>query len=181
MGQTRQSAFDQMQVFSFDDAARALVFDQHGWMVPMLPTKLTAEGVAYHTWLDVLTEAINVEPVLNVSVYEGDKEQKWYIQREHFKQWCQARGLSPRFLFGDSCRSDNERDTSSVVDRRIDAILIAISAKGWDANEIPDGGKAQIKEICLKQAKLFTDSTFDAAWKRAPVTMKSHATFTKGR
>lgn len=150
----------------------------------MLPTKLTPEGVEYHSWLDVLTEAINVEPKLDVSIYEDDPAQKWYIQREHFKEWCKSRGLSPRFLFGDVADpavGSDEIDRSTIVSRRIDAIMIAINAKGWNAQAIPDGGKAALKEICLKQAQLFTTSTFDAAWKKAAVRMESHATYTKGR
>lgn len=132
----------------------------------------------------MLREATGVEPLLHISIIEDDPDRERYIQREHFKAWCESRKLYSRFLFWDDnavVEVANEQDGSGVVSRRIEAILIAVDAKGWNAELIPDGGKAEIKAICLKQARLFTDSTFDAAWKKAPVRMANHATYTKGR
>jgi hypothetical protein len=55
---------------------------------------------------------------------------------------------------------------------RVQAILSAIAAKGWDPMNIPHGGKAEIEKMCLAQAgsaryKLFSRSTFAKAWQSA--------------
>lgn len=96
------TAFDQIEIFTFDQAARALVFDRTGRMVPALSSRLTADGQAYHDWLDQLTQAANESgsAALQVSTYEDDPEERLYIQRAHLSQWCITRGMRPAFLFG---------------------------------------------------------------------------------
>lgn len=51
------------------------------------------------------------------------------------------------------------------------AILSVITELQFTPLEIPDGGKAKIKEECLKKTNLFTDAGFDHAW-RAGLTNK---------
>lgn len=50
---------------------------------------------------------------------------------------------------------------------QIQAILKIAASFGYDPLDIPDGGKAAIKERCLALPGLFTKSAFDHAWKTA--------------
>lgn len=44
-------------------------------------------------------------------------------------------------------------------------ILAIIAALEFDPLRIPDGGKAKIKTVCLTRPRIFTDASFDHAWK----------------
>lgn len=84
----------------------------------------------------------------------------------------------------DDGASDPEPITKgSITARRVQAILIAVAAKGWDAMSIPTGGKAETKRICLTQPDLFTPSTFDTAWdnalKEGKLRTERHDTYAK--
>lgn len=172
------TAFDVIEVFTFDEAARALVFDQTGRMVPALCNRLTADGSAYHDWLDVLRKAASEEVgALHISIYEDDPEKKSYIQRGHFREWCELRNIRPGFLFsGGEVRGGADESASAgkvtIAERRRQALMIAIAAAGYEAMSIPTGGKAAVKKACLIEAGLFTDSTFDKAWKSAAADKK---------
>lgn len=65
--------------------------------------------------------------------------------------------------------------------QQIEAILAAIATLGYDPLSIPDGGKTAIRQACLAQPSLFTDSAFDHAWKEAAkqarVRMANHEKF----
>lgn len=95
------TAFDHTEIFTFDQAARALVFDRTGRMVPALSSRLTPDGQAYHDWIDQLYAAANERgpAALQVSVFVGDKKRTPHIQRTDLRQWCEARGMRPAFLF----------------------------------------------------------------------------------
>lgn len=60
-------------------------------------------------------------------------------------------------------------------------ILDEIAALVFDPMAIPDGGKASIKKMCLTYKTLFTDASFDHAWKdglkRGIFRMKNHKSF----
>lgn len=53
-------------------------------------------------------------------------------------------------------------------DIQYELILAVCAALGFDPQQIPDGGKAKIKSVCLTRPRLFTDSSFDRAWKDRP-------------
>jgi len=44
-------------------------------------------------------------------------------------------------------------------------ILAVIAALNYEKMQIPDGGKAKIKKACLTRPGLFTDASFEHAWK----------------
>lgn len=96
------TAFDHFEIFTFDQAARALVFERTGRQVPALSSRLTPDGQAYHDWIDQLNSAASESgpDALQVSVFDDDKKKTYYIQRAHLRQWCEARGMRPAFLFG---------------------------------------------------------------------------------
>lgn len=85
-------------------------------------------------------------------------------------------GLLDKWKFGRAC-GDEEHilhkeleancDKPSKKDRRVRQICKVISNLGYRPLDIPDGGKQIIKKECLHDARHFTDSTFDAAWKVA--------------
>jgi len=64
----------------------------------------------------------------------------------------------------------NDKRSFSINDRRIAYIMKVIKSEDFDAFNIPYGGKKKIKNICLNEQQLFTDSTFDKAWKVAKKT-----------
>lgn len=173
---TSGTAFDQKEMFTLDEAARALVFDRTGRYVPALPHALTSDGKAYHDWLAILREAALAEGdgALHISIYKEDREKTWYIQRADFQRWCETRKMRPAFLFGnegkavlDRPAAEDDKEELGRRERQIDAILTAAAALEMTPTNIPDGGKAEIKEICLRRGELFTDSGFDHAWKAA--------------
>lgn len=173
---TSGTAFDQKEMFTLDEAARALVFDRTGRYVSALPTALTPDGKAYHDWLDILREAALVEGdgALHISIYEEDKEKTWFIQRADFQRWCETRKMRPDFLFGhegktvlDRPAAADDKEGLGRRERQIDAILTAAAALQMNPMSVPDNGKAKIKEICLRRGELFTESGFDHAWKAA--------------
>jgi hypothetical protein len=71
----------------------------------------------------------------------------------------------------------------TTKERRIAAIVATACNLGYEPKRIAWGGKAAIKAECLKDAKLFTDSTFDAAWKAAvkaeQIKVENWETYTK--
>lgn len=50
-------------------------------------------------------------------------------------------------------------------DQQHETILAIIAALDFDPLKIPDGGKAKIRTACLTRPRIFTDSSFDHAWK----------------
>ena len=50
-------------------------------------------------------------------------------------------------------------------EQQLEIILAVITALNFEPLQIPDGGKAKIKVICLTRPKFFTDAAFDHAWK----------------
>jgi hypothetical protein len=54
-----------------------------------------------------------------------------------------------------------------VQDARIEAILLVLRRQKLDPMCVPKGWKTLVKDECLHNSKLFTDSTFDSAWKEA--------------
>ncbi len=44
-------------------------------------------------------------------------------------------------------------------------ILAIIAALEFDPLQVPNGGKAKIKAVCLTRPRFFTDASFDHAWK----------------
>jgi hypothetical protein len=65
--------------------------------------------------------------------------------------------------------------------QQFEIILAVVAALEYEPLQIPDGGKAKIKTACLKRPALFTDSSFDHAWKQAVsdglVRMENHDKF----
>lgn len=53
------------------------------------------------------------------------------------------------------------------TEQRLLAIKWVIHGLGYNPTAIPTGGKQIIKSACLKERNLFTDATFDNAWKVA--------------
>jgi hypothetical protein len=46
-----------------------------------------------------------------------------------------------------------------------EVILAVIAALNFHPQQIPDGGKAKIRNACLTRPRIFTDASFDHAWK----------------
>lgn len=82
-----------------------------------------------------------------------------------------------------SCDEPESTVKGTIINRRIQAICIAIAAKGWDALSIPERGKKELEKICLTERALFSESTFESAWKEARarnvVKTEKHETYAK--
>lgn len=65
--------------------------------------------------------------------------------------------------------------------RRIAFLVATAKALGYDPMAIPTGGKQSIKNACLSLPSLFTEASFDHAWKAAGghVRMADHAHFAR--
>jgi hypothetical protein len=114
------ASFDVLKAFTFEDAARAFVYDLSGRYVPSLPTKLTPEGQAFHDWLDVLAEAAIAESdALHVSIYTSDKTRQKFIQRRHLREWCERRKMRPKFLFQPTNDDEVVPKRASILKRSI--------------------------------------------------------------
>jgi hypothetical protein len=73
------------------------------------------------------------------------------VSRDHLKRWVEVNRLDP----------DRQEDNS-----RIATILSALLENGFDKDAVRRGGKKAAKAHCIKH-NLLTDSTFEAAWKKA--------------
>ena len=56
-------------------------------------------------------------------------------------------------------------ENSSRREQQHDVMLAVIAALEFDGLQIPDGGKAKIKKACLTRPRLFTNDSFNHAWK----------------
>jgi len=61
--------------------------------------------------------------------------------------------------------SSVDNASPSRREQQIEMILAVITALNFEPLQIPDGGKAKIKKVCLTRPRLFTDASFDHAWK----------------
>ncbi len=61
--------------------------------------------------------------------------------------------------------SSIEPEISGRREQQHEVILAVIVALKFNPQQIPDTGKATIKQICLTRPRLFTDDGFDHAWK----------------
>jgi len=70
----------------------------------------------------------------------------------------------PRYIKVEQ-RNEPNTTNNSRREQQYEMILVVIDALAYQPLAIPTGGKSKIKGICLKRLKLFTDSSFDHAWK----------------
>lgn len=61
--------------------------------------------------------------------------------------------------------SEADEENLSRRENQLEVIMAVIVALKYDPFQIPDGGKAGIKKICLTRPRSFTTSGFDHAWK----------------
>lgn len=96
-----------------------------------------------------------------------------FVHRDDLKDWLQEVGLSlpPDALLNAWWNDDQGQSAKDpddpIIEKRAKAILSAAQELKFRPLEIPDGGKAAIKKICLKNAALFTPDTFLKAWTEA--------------
>lgn len=71
---------------------------------------------------------------------------------------------------GARCKLHNEQSEAQkqrIIDKRVNVIVETAKEFEFYLQSIPYGGKKKIKEKCLNDAMLFTESTFDKAWQEA--------------
>jgi hypothetical protein len=59
----------------------------------------------------------------------------------------------------------DDKSTGGKREQQHQIIIAVINALNYEPLEIPTGIKSKIKDICLKSPRMFTDSSFDHAWK----------------
>jgi len=71
------------------------------------------------------------------------------------------------------------------IDQRVNAIVKTAKTFKFDLQSIPYGGKRKIKDKCLNDRRLFSDSTFEKAWQEAKrqglIEIENAEMYTKGR
>ncbi|WP_079434426.1 hypothetical protein [Zoogloea sp. LCSB751] len=93
------TAFDTMRIFSFEEAARALVHDITGKYVPPLENALTPLGAVYIDWKNRLEDAAqDTDPRFALHYTKYSDDQRFYIQRDHLRDWCLRHDMTPKFL-----------------------------------------------------------------------------------
>lgn len=82
---------------------------------------------------------------------------------------------------------DSKNGNHGTRQQRCDEILEAIKSLGIEKKDIPPGalGKQKIKDQCLKNAGLFTGSTFERAWshlsKTGQISIRNKENYIKNR
>lgn len=108
--------------------------------------------------------------------------EQWRIPVTVFRAWCASNGFT---LAPDQgtlpATDDTAGEAGTRRDRQIARIVEEIKAQGWDALQVPYGGKQKIKAACLKVAALFTEDGFKRAWQAAigqgAVRMEHHENY----
>ncbi len=89
----------------------------------------------------------------------------YYVKPGDFAAWLNDIGETPndyvRAWLGEPAEIAGRRE------KQIAKILQTAVLLKYDPLKIPDGGKSKIKTECLKQPDIFTNDSFDHAWKAA--------------
>ncbi|MCA0187497.1 MAG: hypothetical protein LCH90_16175, partial [Proteobacteria bacterium] len=101
-------------------------------------------------------------------------------QEDRAQQQGEAEAVTPTLSRGVVATETKDFAQLGRKERQIMSIVECARSCGYEPLLIPRGGKKQIKERCLQETKLFTDSAFDDAWKQAiqetppRIRMKDH-------
>jgi hypothetical protein len=98
-----------------------------------------------------------VDEVLNWA-----EKKRLYINADLLKEW-KAINQDSNAL---TKVSATDEESLGRREQQHEVILAVIAALKYDPLQIPNGGKAGIKKICLTCPRSFTDASFDHAWKR---------------
>lgn len=116
----------------------------------------------YDTLLELATSACISRTLLAQS-----KNNEYWIDKKDFYDWI----LDQDYLVTDEFLKLAPKSLGTkkipITQQRIEKIIEAANSLEYDIQSIPYGGKSTIKAICLKDTKLFTVSTFNAAWKES--------------
>lgn len=101
-------------------------------------------------------------------------------QEDRAQQQGEAEAVTPTLSQGAVAAETEDFPKLGRKERQIMSIVECARSCGFEPLLIPRGGKQQIKERCLQETQLFTDSAFDDAWKQATqetpprIRMKDH-------
>lgn len=110
------TSFDTVRCFTFEEAARALVYEKTGRYVPPLANALDPLGAEYIDWRNRLKDAADDDDEryrLQLSRFENDK--RLFIQRDHLRDWCLRHGMKPKFLYPQDAPESFERMALEVA------------------------------------------------------------------
>lgn len=177
------SPIDFTKVFTLEQAASALIFNQTGKNCPTNIKRDNTEYAGFWDWYDILFESINDKENPLIAHLKDDSYNDNYvciisipyylIDRQDFERWCNNKGINPGFLLEETELKSApiiKQNTSktSIVDLRIDKIIEILIADDHNVMSVPYGGKKATKINCLlnfsKKPLLFTESTFEQAW-----------------
>lgn len=102
------------------------------------------------------------------------------VQEDRAKQQGEAEAVTPTPSQGAVAAETEDLPKLGRKERQIMSIVECARCCGFEPLLIPRGGKQQIKERCLQETQLFTESAFDDAWKQATqetpprIRMKDH-------
>ena len=138
------SPIDFIKVFTLEQAASALMFNQTGKNCPTNIKRDNTEYGGFWEWYDILFYSIQDEETPLIAYLPKQEEDFLYccteysINRKDFEDWCNNKGISPGFLFEETELNAPPTITQNIskisrIDRRIDKIIEILSAAGHNA------------------------------------------------
>ena len=191
--------FDLVYLGAFDDL-KIYIYLSNQTLYPRGTVISKNEGVSITGYFPVIKKTLSdiyskkeVKFSLNQNI---EQDGKWFMF--YFSDSLELN--SPEMLYvrisdfeklktEDKQRKNNEvidlspipKDGITRRDIQLEIIMAVIKALNYDLNQIPDGGKAKIKVICLTRNRYFTNDGFDHAWKQgiseSLFKMKNHDKF----
>lgn len=154
MCENEESPFDESDVNEFELSTGCKV----------LANRLGENISLFKLFIDRYIEATgNIFPAGSLPVFEKTgKEQNYKVRLTEFAIWAQSNGWNIPKNFPQTSNSQIKQGRRK---QQIEIIKNTIQKLCFDPLSIPDNGKAKIKEICLNQQHVFTDSGFEHAWK----------------
>ncbi|MCX7168619.1 MAG: hypothetical protein NTV11_20425 [Rhodocyclales bacterium] len=113
------------------------------------------------------------------------RPEQWRISVAAFRAWCVSNGFTlapdqdtPSLPAADAAAGKAGGRRARQIARIVDEIKV----QGWNALQVPYGGKQKIKAACLKETALFTEDGFTRAWQEAigqgALRMEHHENYT---
>ncbi|SNX60693.1 hypothetical protein SAMN06296273_2163 [Nitrosomonas ureae] len=126
--------------------------------------------------LDKIAAEARINGIFDIAIKLGqikdpDTPSNWiaWAKRKGFDidHLDQFNNFQESILTSDTLEKVGGTDIERRRNKQIAAIIEHANALEYPLMSIPYGGKKKIKDTCLKNFSLFTDSSFDHAWKEA--------------
>ena len=143
------------------------------------PVKLDDEKLT--KWAEILKQTVRRQQEETARFFANLQKEREDEQRKRELEELQLAYLKKQLDTTTNINTNTNTNTATPGresdkrrrEKQIDEICDTAKSLGYDLLKIPEGGKAQIKAICLKHnSGFFTESGFNHAWKAANQTKK---------